>query len=401
MKNLIVLVCLAFTLPLMAQNTDDNKKDKDATASLEHSLEDYEKYFQAATKMKFREYVIGSLNLNESEIIAFDPIFRDYFRDKNEIVQNRINLVNDYKTEMKKDESVESNNEESYNFIQNYWDIKTDNTELQQNYFEKFKNELGWQKAFKFFILEEASQNRVILNKDYEIFPEIEKIYYYPLNDNNPNNDWKQKDDTSSASAYKSMKDRYNYANNYTNKDNTYWTDSSKYQKGNAFGETMKDKASDYSSNNWVNNNSPRIPVQSFSHWVENPKDSVSLSHSYTYNGIIVLANAIESVAMNKNIDFDKEAIIQKAYKLTLDPMSTDHADYTSEIFTDLASTYGKLSNNQEINNKLTTAASKIDPDKLLTRQAQHIKNFFKAANEAMMALGYTDSQLKQNVSLD
>ena len=409
-KNMIAIACVALTFPMMAQNIDQKNTEESATAAMENSLEKYEKYFEGLTKLKFREFVINSLNLNQTEIVAFDPVLRNYLMDKYAIIDKRMSLINDYKTEIEENDSPKAENDKTVDFIQNYWDTNKEITELQKKYFVELESKLGWEKSFKFFMLEEAAQNRMILDKNYEIFPEIEKIYYYPLKNHKSMSEKEKKHKVDKEMSFRkemnskeeremATTDNVNFKDGqgtaFTSKDETIKMKKSEAKGYARMAPEMNTYAEPEGSSAYKK--SPKIPVETYNHWVENNTDTVSLDHTYTYNGIILLSNALESVVMHKNTGFDKGEIIQKAYKLTLDPYSTDHADFTSEIFREIASTYAAISNSPQMSSKLTEAADMIDPDELLTRQADHIKNFFYTANDALMTVGY---QVDENQAL-
>lgn len=139
--------------------------------------------------------------------------------------------------------------------------------------------------------------------------------------------------------------------------------------------------------------------IDSFTNWAKSDRGKVALDHQYTHDGLISLANAIAALYsahdMTSNADFNskKQQIIQKANKLQEDPKSTQHADWAREAFimaADMLETVhqksGKNTSSTAIN-QVKEAAKKIDPNQLMTPQADKIYNFFDKAEAAISSM--------------
>ncbi|MEM1214940.1 MAG: hypothetical protein AAGJ82_04605, partial [Bacteroidota bacterium] len=109
LKQLLSLALLVSTLsmplfgqvnPMNASTNTDNKVDL-AEAQEEVSEDDYERLLDAYVRVKFREFAYENLALTREEIIAVDPLYMEYMREKNELNDQRSTLMESYREDIK------------------------------------------------------------------------------------------------------------------------------------------------------------------------------------------------------------------------------------------------------------------------------------------------------------
>lgn len=133
--------------------------------------EDYERMLDAYLRVNFREYAYESLNLSTDEIIALDPLYMNYMKERNELMDERIDLMNEYAAEMKEDDSAKDEAEESAEYVEDYWEININEQRLRKETFDRMEDVISYRKAFDFFLLEEAISNRINYEKNIEFIP--------------------------------------------------------------------------------------------------------------------------------------------------------------------------------------------------------------------------------------
>lgn len=167
----IILICLlaAGTMTTMsAQQTQqkvDNMKHTAATTMVEDKQEitdsQYEELIRNSYKVNFRDYAFSKLELNKTEIENLTPLYMEFMNDKNDLIDRRRKLVENFRDEMKEDDTVKDEKEETADFIENYWEIDIAEMELQKDYFDKFEDAIPYRKAVQFFLLENDVRDRL------------------------------------------------------------------------------------------------------------------------------------------------------------------------------------------------------------------------------------------------
>ncbi len=379
------------TQPQTTTSTTLNNTNSDVTQ------EDYERMLRNAQNVAFRTYVIETLGFNEQEIRDFDPIYRDYMRDKNKLMQQRYELLDEYAEEIKEDDSAKNEEEDKADFLENYWEIEIAEAKMEKDYFDKLEDKVSTDDAFSFFMLEDIAEGGITkyyIERRYVPFViEMEKPSTGSTDNRSMDKSAQQSsmtgtmDNNSKAKSTNNMSTEHrdnmdtnanqNMSNNTTKMDNTL--------DGKATAKTVNMKY--------------KKDIDSFSSWAKGDKGKVALNHQYTHDGLISLANAISALysanGMTLDADFNskKQQIIQKANKLQEDPKSTQHADWAREAFVMAAdmleSVHQKSSKNTNSNaiTQVKEAAKKLDPNKLMTPQAEHIYNFFDKAEAAISSM--------------
>lgn len=112
-------------------------------------------------KINFRNFAYESLNLTSEEIKKMDPLFNDYLRNKSDLMKRRDKLVAEFNDEMSEDNSAKSVENETADFIENYWEIDIASMELKKDYFDRMEDRIGYERALRFFSLENQLVNRL------------------------------------------------------------------------------------------------------------------------------------------------------------------------------------------------------------------------------------------------
>jgi hypothetical protein len=385
MKNtlltaLAVILAVATTSAQVQPQTNPKDQQKTTTttnSNLDVTQEDYERMLKNAQNVAFRTYVLETLGLNEQEIRDFDPIYRDYMRDKNKLMQERYELLEDYADEIKENDSAKDEDEDKADFLENYWEIEIAEAKMEKDYFKKLEDKMSTDNAFSFFMLEDIAEGgitRHYVERRYIPFIiQMEKPSTGSTDKRNMGNNSMAKN----ANQDMSNNNRNNMANKANNtgtvqpKNNTAKSVNMKYKKD----------------------------IDSFSSWAKAGRGKVALNHQYTHDGLISLANAISALysahGVMDDADFNnkKQQIITKAKKLQEDPKSTQHADWAREAFIMAAemleSVHQKSGKNTHANaiNEMKEAAKKIDPNQLMTPQAEKIYQFFDKAEAAVSSM--------------
>ncbi|PHI18666.1 hypothetical protein CEQ90_16940 [Lewinellaceae bacterium SD302] len=166
MKNLALsaLIAIGSFTAVSAQTTPTtavNNKAKATMTTSNLSDSDFEKLIFNSYKVNFRSYAYDALDLTEKQITKLDPGFRSYMNATSELNKKRKNLVEEYNEEMAEDDTAKDEENETADFIENYWDLDIDQMELKKDYFDNFEDIIGYEKAMKFFILEEDVRQRL------------------------------------------------------------------------------------------------------------------------------------------------------------------------------------------------------------------------------------------------
>ena len=141
------------------------------------SKSDYERMMEKRLEVNFRNYAIKSLSLSETEINAFDDIYFEYMNDKDDIIDSKYSLLDDYAASADAKNKVAG--ETTADFIENYWETEIDEMQIEKDYFDLLEDEIGVTKATNFFLLEDAVQNRMknrIYANNMPVLIEIERF---------------------------------------------------------------------------------------------------------------------------------------------------------------------------------------------------------------------------------
>ena len=113
------------------------------------TTEEYKDFLKAEVKLTTKEIVYGHLELNDSEIEAFDKIFDSYFDKRAEIARERIPVLVEYtlNAPMMNDEALKSFNK---------YLMQTANkiNKLNRKYYNKSRKVIPIQKATQLFLAE-------------------------------------------------------------------------------------------------------------------------------------------------------------------------------------------------------------------------------------------------------
>jgi len=123
--------------------------------------EGYERMLNNQYKVELRALAGNALEFTSEEMENFTPTFLEYVKYKNSLVERRNDLVDGYKVEMQENDTAEDEAEETADFIENYLEVDIADMELQKDYFDKFEDAIGYEKALKFFALERMFQDRI------------------------------------------------------------------------------------------------------------------------------------------------------------------------------------------------------------------------------------------------
>lgn len=334
-KLLIAMLLCVFAFSTQAQNNSNQVTQKD-----------YERMLRNEYKMEFREFAIKTLELSKEQILGFDPLYMSYMSEKNELAKEKYELLKEYSEEMAEDDSAEDKEDDRGDFLENYWEVEIKEMELKKDYFDRMEDKITADKAFGFFMLEDIAEHGIQKKM-------IEKRYV-PIIIEVP--------DQSAA-------------------------------PGNSKGGNMPDAN--------PNMNKPidskyKTDIDAFSKWVQkNSSGKVSLDHHYTHDGLKSMVTAITALARATNVseskmNDDRNRIVQIAEQITKDPTSDKHADLVREAFikaADMLKTVQEKSNITSSHyavNQLEEAAKKVDAQKLLTPQAEHVYAYFQKAQMAI-----------------
>lgn len=348
-------------------NNDENKVTE----------QDYQRMLEAQLQVDFRSYVIQKLNLDKDEIIAFDPIFRDYMNEKDSIVRREFKILDEYSQEVNKDASQSNKSEAWADAVEDYWAAQIDEMQLQKRYFDQLEDKIPPRKAFSFFILENAVKTRLRDVKIMKVMPMIIEIERMPSSDFGSNI-------TGDSTGY-----------NYNNRDSS------------GMYNNMNNNQMDY--NNGMTNN--RNDVDAFTSWyTENGKThgtaNTGLNNQSISEGLNKLVAAVASIAQSTNVDISdmsarKDRIMALTNDLSKNPMSNQRSDKAREAFIMTANLLHdvriKMDANSPEKPKETTeqnaiqqtqnAAQGIKVDQALSKQMTAVNNFFNHAETAVTTM--------------
>jgi tyrosyl-tRNA synthetase len=139
--------------------------------------EKYERYFESKMEMDFRKYALKSLDLNSEEIKDFDPLFREYMNKRVDLAETKVDLAENYRDEIAEKDTRKKESREATNFIEDYWAESINELDLKRQYFSRFSKAISYEKALKFFLLEDEIEYQILRQTLAEINPYIMKVH--------------------------------------------------------------------------------------------------------------------------------------------------------------------------------------------------------------------------------
>lgn len=120
-------------------------------------------------------------------------------------------------------------------------------------------------------------------------------------------------------------------------------------------------------------------------------KSRMGIDHEYTNNALIRLMSAVESKAMEENVNIDAEMqeIRQQANEITQDPMATDHANIIKDTGSKIVDALEKVQQenhpdlSQEIED-VRNSLQEIDPSVQTLEQKDDVNSFFDEAADVL-----------------
>jgi len=324
MKKLSVLSLLFSMTFLTIAGAQEIMTEK----GVEEVTEDITRYFDARMDMDYRNNTLKVLDLTKDEIIEFDPVFKEYMDRKDELVEEKMELIEDIQEELTEDDSPENEEEDMSDFIEEYWEVEIDEMELKKEFYDDLEDIIPLNKAMQYFVWEDAIQGKLERNSQMMMFPQISAIKALPA-----------------ASTKKDM-----------------------VQKERKRRNSRRD-------------------LRSYHSWINSRNRGMNLSHRYTSTALKKLTRAINTIKSEKglnlvNFDNKRNIILNNAAGLRKDPMSDQHAEMASKAFKNISEMINEIAGAAKVapNNKLTTLANSIDNNKLLLDQSSLVYEFFDEA---------------------
>ena len=166
---------LAVSLTAFAQDTPTMYPFTDRAS--EPTEDDVRRVMEGKLYLNARANAIKLLELTEDEISDFDYIMEDYNSYRNKLNARRAKLVKNYKEEMAEDDSAKDEENETADFIENFWEIDIAQMELKKDYFDKLEDKIGAERALRFFTYEDMLMNRakrqVVREQLSEMMPQM------------------------------------------------------------------------------------------------------------------------------------------------------------------------------------------------------------------------------------
>ena len=335
---LSLLFVLAATLTLTAQDTQTYymvapDRSSEVTEDKEVTDEDFERMLRAYSEVEFRKQAINFLGLTEQDDISeFTDLFLAYNDYNNAIDERRKQLVMNFRDEMKDEEDQDDINDETADFIENYWELKLERGEENKDLFDKLEDLVGPQKALQFFALADANQARVNRLRLMRSVPRLMMVepagvsYQYSIDDfNNWNRRFRGMDQLN-------IDGQVSLGHEYTKTGlEKLW---------NAVGQFAAAEGITIKNLNTKKQETMKLANDLTTNWRD-------LSHANSAKKAFRnTADAIKQVAMNRNFDIDQSML-----------------------------------------NKLDTQVSELNVNKKLTNQSQAVYGFFDAAESIVNEL--------------
>lgn len=321
--------------------------------------EDYERFVENSLQMEFRNFVLGELDLTSEQIIKLDPVIDEYMEERSELFERKFRLLDEYAAEMAEDDLPSDEKVETMNFVDNYWFVEIREIELKQNFFDKIVNVISPAKSIEFFLLEEMLEDRMKQQTLVGTFPILVEIEKMP--------------EMSMRQRMKKQKHHQKEMKSYSQKEH-------KAMRMEETGEQYR---------------MYRSSIEDFQVWAAVNKHGVDLSHEYTHDGLTKMTHAVNALAKAHQIDAKgfapkKKAVLRIADQLTKNPLSTQHADLTQEAFNNLNEMLNTIQMSSDswrtVDNvgKLRMISNELNPEELMTDQAEVIYNYFDEAHEVV-----------------
>lgn len=331
MKKLITTIALAaaITAPTFAQTervnpaTDRAADISEMEMQRQTSMDDFSKMARSQYEVDLRGLSVKYLGLDEEQTKEFTPLFLSYMSDKKMLMERRTSLLEEYKDEMAEDDTREDEENETADFVENYWELDIDEMELKKDYFDRLEDITGTKKALSFFSLEKQYSNRINRMAMLKSLP-IEMFELEPIS--------------------------YSYEREYNDYNN--------WNKINIDGSVSLDHEYTY----------------------DGLKKLLTLAEAMSYSEGI----EVENFSSRKAMIMERAEMLKKNWK-SLD--HADYArkafSETSELLTDIASD-SRFNISQEWTMKLAKKAAMIEPNVKLTDQAEAVNGFFSTAETIM-----------------
>lgn len=360
--------------------------------------QDYAHMLEAQLQVDFRKYAIENLGLDEKQIIAFDPIFREYMNAKDKIVERKFDVLKNYAKEADEheDASMAKKDDDMGDAIEDYWEAEIADMELQKDYFDRLEDVITTKKAFNFFLLEDAVMSRLKAQSVAEFIPIIVEIEKMPKSEYGNNIPGNMNEDQNQKNM--SQNDRMKENNNQMSNNNTQMNNNTSTNRSDMNAGKMTNKDA-------TRMNYDRSNIDAFSTWYTNngkmtKTENSDLSHQNIYEGLTKLTAAIETFTSANNMGTSssdwttkKDKIMTLADGLRQNPMSTQHADKAREAFIMIADCLkmvpAKTASTSTRNavDEVATAARNLKAGQLLTKQTEAVNNFFSKAQQAVNTL--------------
>ena len=361
LMSFTLMLCLAATTAFtQAATTTNATMTTTNTATTEVEAEDYERLLDAYLTVTFREYAYESLDLTSEEIIALDPVYLAYMKEKDELHDKRVDLIKEYAEEIADDDMEEEMAEEAPDMIETFFEINSDVDELRKNYFDRMEDVIPYEKAFAFFLIEQDVENRLMRERLISLVPVVVEI----------ENDGREMGMNMTGSEWESPEIEIERE----------WE-----AKSGSTAATEMDHQHMWSKNNHVS-----------------VDGKVALDHQFTYNGLLEVTNTIKAAASAVDADIDDlddrtQMIMDKAAEMQVDPYEDTHADKARVAFIAVAELVADLSEAEEVEmpeeevEQLRIFAERIDPEILYMDQATRTYVFFTQAEKVLNEMKITE----------
>lgn len=165
---------LALTFTLGAQDTPTMYPFTDRSS--EPTEEEMQRLVKNKVFINHRAAAIDFLSLSEKEIQDFDPLFKEYISYANKLQARRADLIAEFRDEMSEDNSPKSIENETADFIEDFWEVDIKQMELKKDYFDKLEDRIGSRKALQLFAYEDMLMNRARRKLVMDMLPDMPSV---------------------------------------------------------------------------------------------------------------------------------------------------------------------------------------------------------------------------------
>lgn len=182
---LLVLAATAFA-QVPVTKTSPDRASEPMTDKITEA--DIERYLDARMELDVQNTVLNALRLNKEQITDLQPIYLNYQTDLEKLDTRRKKLIMEYVEEMKEDDTAKDEENETADFVENFWEVDIDALKLKKDYFDRIEDITGTAKALDFFSLNEmyaARINRIRMQAvpDLKMMVTPMVTYQYELDD--------------------------------------------------------------------------------------------------------------------------------------------------------------------------------------------------------------------------